>query len=60
MKYGMVSIILLLIFLIGYAFGRRIGIKEGYERGMAYIPLKSKEKVYEDYSCPLGIDEIEC
>lgn len=57
MKYGIITIMILLVFLIGYALGRRIGIKQGYERGIAYAPLKLKEEAYENYSCPLDISD---
>ncbi|MCT4604972.1 MAG: hypothetical protein N4A64_02540 [Marinisporobacter sp.] len=59
MIYGIYSIIVLFIFLIGYAYGRRVGIKEGYEKGLAYSPLKIKEDVYNDFSCPLCTDKID-
>ncbi|QEK12170.1 hypothetical protein FQB35_07160 [Crassaminicella thermophila] len=59
MIYGIYSIIILSIFLLGYAIGRRIGIKEGYKKGVYYAPLKMREDVYNDHSCPLCNNQID-
>ncbi len=53
MRYGLCFIGILLICLIAYAIGRRIGIKEGYLKGIAYAPLKMKEEAYASKKCPL-------
>jgi hypothetical protein len=50
---GWFIIIALLIFLVGYSIGRRTGIKEGYNEGMAYAPIEIKREYFEHGRCPI-------
>lgn len=41
------------IFLVGFATGRRIGIKQGYKDFEREYPLTIKMQTYEDGKCPI-------
>lgn len=53
MFWGKLLISILIIFLTGYALGRRIGIREGFQQGLTYGPLKMREDAYLYGKCPL-------
>lgn len=53
MIYGLCIIGIFIIFLAGYASGRRIGMKEGFKRGITYAPLEFKRKYFEKNVCPI-------
>lgn len=59
MIYGFICIFILVDFLLGYAIGRRNGIKEGFDKGLAYAPLKLREEVYQKYRCPICNNQID-
>ena len=41
----------MLIFLIGFWLGRRMGLKEGFERGINQAPLEIKKRSLEKGEC---------
>jgi len=41
------------VFLFGYAFGRRVGKKEGIAEGMSLLPLEWRKKLNETGICPM-------
>lgn len=43
----------LFLFLMGYSFGRRVGIKEGKEEEALILPIDLKQKLLESSVCPL-------
>lgn len=53
MLYGYLIIFSSLLLLIGYATGRRIGIKEGTKKGVAINSISSKLNSYYNDTCPL-------
>ncbi|WP_156782502.1 hypothetical protein [Geosporobacter ferrireducens] len=53
MLFGNVLISILAIFLTGYALGRRIGSREGFQQGLTYGSLKMREDTYLYGKCPL-------
>jgi len=53
MLYGYLIIISSLLILIGYATGRRVGIKEGTKKGMALNSITFKLEGYYNDICPL-------
>ena len=53
MIYGIYGISILFVFLIGYAIGRRVGIKEGFLKGSTINTLKLKEQLLKKSRCPL-------
>jgi len=46
-------IIVSVLLLIGYATGRRVGIKEGMKKGMAQNSISFKLESYYNNICPL-------
>lgn len=48
-----ISIVVILVYLIGYSTGRRIGIKEGYSKGMVSAPILLRKKLYKSFKCPI-------
>ncbi|EOD01054.1 hypothetical protein [Caldisalinibacter kiritimatiensis] len=46
-------IISIFIFLIGYALGRRVGIKEGFFIGVNTAPILLRIKMQKEGICPL-------
>jgi len=46
-------IISCILILIGYATGRRVGIKEGTKKGMALNSISFKLESYNNDTCPL-------
>lgn len=53
MTYGIYIIVGLTLFLLGYSFGRRMGIKEGFEKGTRVNTLQLREQLLEKSFCPL-------
>ncbi|MBM7613837.1 hypothetical protein [Alkaliphilus hydrothermalis] len=51
--YGYIIIICLFNMLLGYSVGRRIGNKEGFEKGMSEVPLSLKLEYYQTSQCPV-------
>lgn len=53
MLYGYMIIVFSLPLLIGYAVGRRVGIKEGFKKGLALSSISFKLESYNDlcYFC---------
>lgn len=53
-------LLMMLIFLVGYVLGRRIGMKEGFSRGEKEIPLNLRRETLEKGSCVIcsrGLEE---
>lgn len=53
MLYGYIIIISSILILIGYSIGRRIGIKEGIEKGKSLNSILFKQKSYYSNTCPI-------
>lgn len=53
MLYGYIIILSFFVLLIGYATGRRVGIKEGYKRANVELPIILKQQLYESSICPI-------
>lgn len=53
MLYGYIIIISSLLLLIGYSIGRRVGIKEGVEKGKTLNAIYSKQESYYTNICPM-------
>ncbi|KXG76870.1 hypothetical protein [Thermotalea metallivorans] len=53
MIYGYFIVIGLVIFLCAYGLGRRIGIKEGFAKGIHYAPIAFREEAYKTNRCPV-------
>ena len=45
-------IIILFILLIGYSIGRRIGLKEGYTKGINEAPINIRKEILKSGLCP--------
>lgn len=57
MLYGYIIILCLIMVLLGYATGRRIGIKEGFQKGLCQVPLDLKLAYFETSKCPICTKE---
>ncbi len=53
MLYGYIIILSLLLILISYSYGRKIGNKEGYYKGISEIPLSLKLSYLQTNECPI-------
>ncbi|SCZ01063.1 hypothetical protein [Alkaliphilus peptidifermentans] len=53
MLYGTIVIFGLLMVLLGYVIGRKIGQKEGFQKAMDYIPIALKIELYQKKKCPI-------
>lgn len=53
MLYGIVVIISLFLILVGYSVGRRIGLREGFEKGLNYAPIMLRKEYYNTEKCPI-------
>ncbi|SDK49384.1 hypothetical protein [Natronincola ferrireducens] len=53
MLYGYILICCLIILLMGYSMGRRIGIKEGNEKAFSNTIISLKLDYYNNKSCPI-------
>ncbi|MGI6485262.1 MAG: hypothetical protein GX759_07775 [Thermoanaerobacterales bacterium] len=53
-KETLLNVILLLsVLLCGYAFGRRVGVKQGIEQGKYTAIIDIKRKMFYTSSCPI-------
>lgn len=52
-------VIYLALGLIGYGIGRRVGLKEGYKRGIERSPLILRMKLLENGKCMICDNKIE-
>ncbi|MDI3535025.1 MAG: hypothetical protein PWQ82_1390 [Thermosediminibacterales bacterium] len=58
---GILFIMYIFVLLIGFAAGRRIGIKQGFEIGIRYAPIELKKQMFESGLCPvcnISIDSL--
>lgn len=51
MEVSSIFLLLLVIFLVGYSAGRRIGLQEGKKEGLALSPLELKRQSLERGRC---------
>lgn len=56
MLYGYIIITYLIILLIGFAVGRRVGIKEGQNKAIEQLPIGLKLKYYSNKKCPICLN----
>lgn len=52
-KVLVVAIVGIILFLSGYALGRRIGKKEGVNEGVCLAPLEWRKQLLKTSICPL-------
>jgi hypothetical protein len=57
-KIVLMLIIILSVFLCGYAYGRRVGLKQGIKEGEIIIPLDLKRKMLETSFCPICFNKL--
>lgn len=52
-------IIMIVLLLIGYCWGKRVGRQEGYQEGLVHLPLALREQSLEQGYCALCKEELE-
>jgi len=57
MLLTVISMIILL--LIGYCWGKKVGHREGYQEGLAHLPLSLRQQSLEQGYCVLCKEELE-
>lgn len=56
MLYGYILIVSLIIALIGYSVGRRIGIREGQAKAVNHAMIELKLDYYNNKKCPICLN----
>ncbi len=57
-KIILMLIVTLSVFLCGYAYGRRVGLKQGIKEGEIIIPLDLKRKMLKTSFCPICFNKL--
>jgi len=53
MNIGVHSIFVLLILLVGYSIGRRVGNIEGFNKGLLFSPIELRKDLLISSRCPI-------